>query len=360
MLKYNFYIDEAGHTGDDLINKDQLFFTMGAIGIPIKDAVAIETMIQTLKAKYRIDFELKGKKLIGTKFEPIIPEIFNELFTINFLPVFTVLEKRYMAAAKIIENLFDPAYNDNTDNSWTFPIPQKAVAANYFYNTLSPSTIDLTSIAMQKGKLADIEQAYELICLETRNPTYSNILKGAAAHLAELSDTLIAIAQDNSFQTRGPVLNSPNYTIYYEDINKIEHLLRQRKVKGDLVFDSSREFNEPFKILFEQVKNIKKRTKMRFPDQTLWDGLTNLVSFEHKDSKDSVFIQLADILATAVNSFFRKLERHDSLWVMNKNDEFWIGYIYILLEHDFGNWIISDQLKQKYGGLIREFIKRSK
>lgn len=360
MPQYHFYIDEAGHTGDDLINKDQLFFTMGAIGIPAKDAPAIEAMVLALKAKYRIDFELKGKKLIGTMFEPIIPEIFNELFSTNFLPVFTVLEKRYMAVAKIIENLFDPAYNDNTDNTWTFPIPQKAEAANYFYNTLSQLTIEVTSVAMQKGKLADIEHAYELICRETRNRKYTKILKGAAAHLTELSEILIAIARDNSFNARGPVLNSPNYTIYYEHINKIEHLLRQRKVKGDLVFDSSREFNEPFKKLFEQIKNIKKRTKMEFPGQTLYYGFTNLVSFDHKDSKDTVFIQLADILATAVNSFFRKLERHDSLWTMNKNEEFWFGYIFILLNHNFGNWIISDQLKTKYGRLISEFAKRSK
>ena len=358
MVQYHFYIDEAGHTGDDLIKSDQLFFTMGALGIPIKDAPVIEAMVETLKEKHRIDFELKGKKLIGSKFEPIIPEIFNELFSTNFLPVFTVLEKRFMIAGKIIENLFDPAYNDNTDNSWTFPIPQKAQAANYFYNTLSQSTIEVTSIAMQKGKLTDIKHAYDLICRETRNRKYNKILKGAEVHLSELSDILIAMAQDNPNQAKGPVLNSPNYTIYYEHLNKIEHLLRQRKVKGNLIFDSSREFNEPFGKLFQQLKTIKKKTKMEFPDQTLYFGFTNLMSFDHKDSKETIFIQLADILATAVNSFFRKLERHDSLWSINKNDEFWIGYIYILLDHNFGNWIISDQLKKKYGRFIKEFMKQ--
>ena len=356
MLDYNFFIDEAGHTGEDLIKSDQLFFTMGAVGIPVKDLSSVESTIKELMAKHRIDFELKGKKLIGTKFEPIIPDIFNELFSIDFLPVFTVLEKRFMIAGKIVENFFDPAYNINTDNSWTFPIPKKVLVANYFYDVLSQNTIEVLATAMVKGKLPELQHAYELLLAETKNREYKRLLKGAENQLFELSQALARTASGTLDDIASSVMNSPNYTIYYEHLNKIEHLLRLRNKKGDLIFDSSREFNKPFAKLFEQLRSVK-QNKLEFPGNTLYFGFQNLIGFDYKDSEDSLFIQLADILATSVNSFFRKLHRSENLWKLNKSEEFWMGYIYILLEYNFGNWIISSQLKKKYGRFINQFLK---
>ncbi len=359
MLDYNFFVDEAGHTGEDLIKSDQLFFTMGAIGIPVKDLPFVESITKRLMTKHKIDFELKGKKLIGTKFEPIIPEIFNELFNIDFLPVFTVLEKRFMIAGKIVENFFDPAYNINTDSSWTLPIPRKVIVANYFYDVLSKNTIEMLATAMVKGTLDELKNSYELLLSETKNKEYKRLLKGVENQLFELSQALSKNASGTLHDIASSVMNSPNYTIYYEHLNKIEHLLRLRNKKGDIVFDSSREFNKPFATLFEQLRTAK-QNKLEFPGNTLYFGFQNLVGFDHKDSKDIVFIQLADILATSVNSFFRKLHRRENFWKLNKSEEFWMGYIYILLEYDFGNWIISSKLKQKYGKLVNQFLNDKK
>lgn len=357
VIDYNFYIDESGHTGDQLINNDQRFFTMGAIGIPVKDESVIQDTVNSLKRKHRIDFELKGSKLIGTKFEPFISEIFNDLFEYNYLPVFTVLEKRFMVVAKIIENYFDPAYNDHTDNSWTFPIPIKVEAANYYYDTLTQETIELAAIAMQKGKFSDISRAFELILDETKKGKFGQLFMGAKGHLTELSEDLLSAVTKNPDQVSGTALNSPNYTIYFSHVNKIEELLRARSFKGDIVFDSSREFNLPFASLFKRIKEVEKKTTMQFPKGTLFFGLENLRSFHYKDSKDTVFIQLADLLSTSINSFFRKLDRHDRLWNLTANEEFWLGFIYVMLENDFGDWIISSQLKKKFGRFAGEFTR---
>ena len=353
--RFTFYIDEAGHTGDHLTNEDQRFFTMAALGIPSKDEQKIEDFVRNLKEKYRIDFELKANKLTGRIHEPIIPEIFSELFKYNYLPVFTILEKRFMVVCKIVEEFFDSHYNDHTDHTWDYPLPKKAKAANYFYATLSQQTIDVVAIAIRKGRIEDVEQAFELIFSETKDKTLKKLIGGAKKHLRELSEMLQLVARGELSEVSGSVQNSPNYTIFFSHINRIEGMLRQRSATANLVFDSSREYNVPFSDLFKRIKNIKKKSLFHFPNNTLHFGLKNLKTFSYMDSKDSIFIQLADLLSTSINSFFKKIDRHERLWKLTANEEFWLGYIYIMMDERFGDWIISSQLKKKYGKFIKEY-----
>lgn len=355
--RFDFFMDEAGHTGDDLVKSDQHFFTLASIGLQESDQKIIEKKIPKLKTKYGIEFELKGNKLIGKKFEPIIKEIFEELSVSSYLPIFTVLEKRFMIVARIIENYFDPAYNDHTDETWTHPLPFKAELANYFYDSLSDNTINITAAAMQRGKIEDVLKAYEDISKETSDKQIKRLLRGAEPHLNKLSEGLLQAFSNNLDNTPGPVLNSPNYTIYFEHLNKIEDYLRKLNTSGKIVFDSSRQMNESFNALFERLKNLRGGKQMNFGRSTLYFGFDKIESFSFSDSGETVFLQLADLLATSVNSFFRKMETKDSLWKLTDNEEFWMGYIYILMDHNYGNWIVSKKIKYKYGRFIKEYLK---
>lgn len=356
--RFTFYMDESGNTGDDLVGSDQSFFTLGGLGINNRRQNGISRGIEKIKKDYNLNFELKAKKLLGTKYEPAIPEMVECAMREDTIPFFTILEKRFMVAARIIENYFDPAYNQNTDNSWTFPLPIKNSLANHFYETLSSRTINATSLAMQKGTPDKVKEAYNLILDETKDEWIRKILSGAKNGLDELGDQIAQSRVDNPDSVPGGVLYSPNYTVYFEHLNKLEHLLRQRGASADIVFDSSRQYNQHFRTLFQRLKNLSE-SKLHFPQTTLYFGFKNLEKFNHKDSASCGPLQLADLIVSSISGFFKKLQINDGPWRFTSSEEFWLAFIFILMENNFGNWVMSDRLKIKYGTLIRTYLKRT-
>ena len=58
-------------------------------------------------------------------------EVFDILLRkFNAIPIFNVIDKKYMLAAKIVETFFDSAYNPNINEYLTYPVELKKALAN--------------------------------------------------------------------------------------------------------------------------------------------------------------------------------------------------------------------------------------
>lgn len=360
-LKHSVYIDEAGNTGDDLKNQDQPFFTIGAIGIPESAASSIESSISALRKQYKLQStqELKSKSLLGTKNEPILSDIFNLLFEKMCLPFFTIVEKKFMIVGRTIEDLFDPEYNDNTDNSWTYPSELKTEIANFLYNHLSENTLLHCATAFQQGQLIDIQQAYNEILVDVRGKHFrfdvEKVLVGAQLHLENLSKDKIdaeAVFKKN-FGSSSGVFNSPNLTTYFGLLSRIEDFYRQTDVdEVSVIFDSSRQFNAAFANLFISFGNSP-QNKIILPNgQSIVFGFAKLKTFRDEDSKNNVFLQLSDLLTSSINQFFIKLVTANSTTQFTEVEVFLIGIIYMLLDERLGDWVVSTKLKHKFGRIF--------
>lgn len=362
-IKHNVYIDEAGNTGDDLTSSEQPFFTIGAIGIPQDAFSSVESSVLSLRKEYKLQptQELKAKNLVGTKNEPILLDIFNLLLEKICLPFFTVVEKRYMIVGRAIEDLFDPVYNDNTDNSWTYPSELKTELANFLYDNLNDNTLSTCAIAFQEGQYADVEAAYTLILQDVRGKHFKidieSILKGASAHLAELSKDKLEAEKGfkKDFSSKSGVLNSPNLTTYFGLLSRVEDFYRKLDTEEvSVIFDSSRQFNAAFANLFLSVSQSAQNKKIILPNsQFLIFGFTKLKTFSDAESKNNLFLQLSDLIASSLNQFFLKCFASQGSTQFTKFEIFLIGFIYMLLDNRFGDWIVSAKLKHQFGRIFQ-------
>lgn len=357
-MTHTIYIDEAGNTGDDLIYGNQPFFTIAAIGVDDTITGSIQAEVRALRMKYRLPDtqELKASRLVGTRNEGILMDIFNILMEKTCLLFFTVVEKKFMIAGRIVEDLFDPGYNSKTNNSWALPGERKIDLANFLYENLSDQTIALSGTAFQKGELDQLQKAYESITAEVEGKAFtfdvSEILNGASLQIGQLSKNKLEAEEmfKTIFSSHSGVMNSPNLTTYFELLSRLEGFYRGTHVTSvDIIFDSARQFNAAFANLYKTISTAKPNI-LAFPHKTpLIFGFTHVKSFRDEDSKSNVLVQLADLLASSVNSLILKIARSNSSTAFSEFEVFMIIMVYQLIDDKFGDWIVSKRMKRKFG-----------
>lgn len=139
-MKYNYYLDESGNSGDlvktklDLQFGQQSIFALSCIGID--DLAKAEKFIQELKAKHKIfDEELKSSEIYRSKPEAILD--IAKFLTREQCPVLVELvDKKYCVATSIVSHQILPAY---------FAPEESDGMAQFFRNMLADHlTINLT------------------------------------------------------------------------------------------------------------------------------------------------------------------------------------------------------------------------
>ena len=342
---------------------NQPFFTIAGICVPSTENSSIEKEVIALKGKYNLspNYEFKAAKLIGTRNEGLLLDILNIILERNYIPFFTILEKKYMVCCRIIEDFFDPMYNSNTDNSWTHPSSLKTEIADFLHETLLDETIKLSSVAVQKGSLEHVSSAFGCICRDIKGKQFKldiqTIISGALPHLESLSKSKIDAEEDfkRKFSQASGVLHSPNLTTYFEMINRIENFYRgSQHGTATVVFDSAQQFDLAFANLFTLISKSDANKELRLEGKTpIMFGFKHLTSFKAEDSKQNVFLQFADTIASSINALFNKIAASDSSTKFSEFESTLIALIYKLTEMGYGDWIISAKVKKQFGNAIR-------
>lgn len=103
MVK-NVYFDESGFTGNNLLSKDQPFFSYAAV---VTDDIESKKIVEYIIQKYSINAaELKGSTLVNSrKYQPAVDEILN-----HFKGRMRVIinQKKYALSGKFFEYIFEP------------------------------------------------------------------------------------------------------------------------------------------------------------------------------------------------------------------------------------------------------------
>ncbi|MEI2443880.1 SEC-C metal-binding domain-containing protein [Priestia megaterium] len=119
--KYTIFCDESGNSGSNYLDLEQPFYIIAGWIVPDKNINKISKIRDCAEA-LGVEGELHGTKLIKRKkaqneFQKLFNILCNE---IECIPTFIIAEKKYCIAAKIIETILDPYYNDEVDNSYTY------------------------------------------------------------------------------------------------------------------------------------------------------------------------------------------------------------------------------------------------
>lgn len=103
MVK-NIYFDESGFTGNNLLSREQPFFSYAAV---ITDDIESKDFVEYIMQKYSVNSnELKGSTLVNSRrFQPAVDEILNHFK--NRMRVI-INQKKYALSGKFFEYIFEP------------------------------------------------------------------------------------------------------------------------------------------------------------------------------------------------------------------------------------------------------------
>ena len=355
MGKFTVFIDESGNTGCNLLDFNQPIFTFVGVGINNEQMIPILRTVEEIKSKYgfRPNDKLHAKRLDKKRRYPLTREIIELLMEYKFSMFVSIVEKKFTIATYVADDFFDPVYNHYCDNNWTLPY-KKNERANFIYNHLSDEAVDACGKAFGTG--TEMRQAYELVKKSIAGKSYeidlSGVLAGAEPYLDKIGQ---AIKEANSANEElgiaSGVAQSPNFFSFMGLLNKIENYYSLDESNlGELVFESSRQFNVAFKYFFRKLRDAPK-VALHFHDRTpLLFGYNHLREFVYKRREDSLFLQLADLAASSTKEVVQKvyLDKGKDIY-----SEFECFIMFLVVEHWqqfkdlFSDFVISDSLAKK-------------
>lgn len=360
------YIDEAGQTGSDIMSTDQPIFVMAGVMLNTEqERVILKTLDEQFNScKEATETEIKGsswsksaKKSIAL--QTIIEEILRQNGDISII----IFEKRFMAGAMIVDNFFDYVYNDIEDYKWVNNRDAKIEGANYFAERMSDQ---LGTKVWDLFRTPQPPEAFGPVIEEllhiTDNAEYRSLLEGAKPHIKELVDDLYGTHTVST--PLDSISNSTKRAPNFSGFNRlVEMLVPHCLMNGqttELIVDNQYQFEPAYRCLFDLFRGIQKPVIPLGPkpDQCLysWNGV--VTGLTHADSKVEKGLQLADIVASSVNSMMLKTQRGD----MSKFLELDLFNMALLHSLDSAchtvHYVVSKPFFIKYMDAVQDFSTR--
>ncbi|QUB69695.1 DUF3800 domain-containing protein [Prevotella melaninogenica] len=304
-MEYKTYIDESGNTGSDLLNSSQKIFCLSSVSIPSSQMENLKIYIQEKfeSVKEKEEKEIKATKWIkSSKKKRVLQEIVRKMKSVGCDFSAVIIEKRYMLASLIVDNFLDGAYNDNEDYTWCNNKEEKIRAAQYFYDTLNDENCDFILPAFTSPTIENIQEAIHIVIEKTQEARYRTMLEGC--HIQELFEKELAVGKSEA------VLRSPNYTAFAALGGMVARNARNKNYQTNIIFDDCLLCNDAYKYIFDIFVQMKSNPVLE--DLTgMFSWREYIRNFSIADSKESLFLQTADVIATStlkslMNVFLRQ------------------------------------------------------
>lgn len=310
--QYTVFVDEAGNSGSNYLDLDQPFYLVGGWIIP-NSRLASTTIIDEAAKALNVNGELKGTNLSGNKKnQREFKVMFEKMEALDCKPFLVFAEKKYCIAAKVIETFLDPFYNNKISNRYTFDNLLKKHLVEKVYN-LPFDTLKKFAQAYRSLEPAAMEQSLEDLCnglSEVNEYDLADKLSGAFNYIEEI--TAIEKKTNTEFLSNNAAA-SLNVPTFYSLITHLEEYACKTNMSLTITHDKTKAYEHGYTELY---KLISEATNSRFQ---LTDGTNIITGFDYlkniqfHDSKQSPWIQSADVLMSSLNRFLKKVYTNDEV-----------------------------------------------
>ena len=332
-----FYCDESGATGTNWTDKDQPFLIYGGWLILKENEQIVFEGIKEIFKTYNGD-ELKSSRFLKMgKSTEYFKRLFDFMLTNECLPVFTVTNKLFITAAKLVETFFDPAYNSSLRNqiSWDMSFKKELVNAIYQKN----STMQFSNI-IRFGTL----NMEEMHLIKSDLATMFESTKYLKENIENLSDSELQKMIDEFEQP------NVNRSLTVPALNQLMQLLQKVIENQDLyvsiIHDRIRGYDSWLKELDKIYLSGKSKEIMQIGSCEWYSSMPNISNIVLVDSKDELFVQVADLLCGFTARCFKKIEKGSNLDQYEKK----FLQCLLVLHDDLFSWefVLSDFTVNQY------------
>jgi hypothetical protein len=276
--------------------------------VPISEIQIAEDLVLKFEGLFVSEgVESKARSVLKTEFGVRSAiDLFNHLGSIGCLPTFSMAEKKYCVAAKIVETFLDPAHNDSVHSDFLWDTPGKQNIAELFME-LPQEKLARFAIAYRNADPIGLSQSARDISLYlslTLQTDLANMIEGCLRHIDEIAKLE---KHSNSFLPNKAMqaLNTPTAVQFFMMANQFG-----KSMGSDIkiVHDESFCYQDALQEIFTLYKEAKEGS-IRFPHTTVSYGHKNLLSIEFVKSEVTPLVRAADILAGALTQYVSNMTR---------------------------------------------------
>lgn len=318
LMKYEFYIDESGNTGDIFCNdfyknlSDQPYYVSVAIGIDLQRKEKLEADLKEIFSKYtKTGKEIKCKDFYKKRPAIIVEAI--DFIIKNNIPFFVdTVDKKYCINTTMCNHyLFNPCSLEEFNKEHYQRVADfltKHMDKNYYlaFNNflLEPNDSNLIELfqffkdAMERNIKGLLDKSYLIEQLEKNKNLY------------------LSLKDKYDEKSLGWFTPIPDYTkngnkiILLPNLSTLAHLVARVNYFYNLenvvfIHDTQNDFDDIYSQLITSLADKSKLDLVETPYANFHTD--KVLDVSYCNSKDSVFIQLADVLSGFISRYYKSL-----------------------------------------------------
>jgi len=358
------YIDESGNTGSTLFSNSKFNFAeqpyYALAGILLNDSTknSLENLVFSKRAEYKIDGdELKAKSLYEKKYD-LINDIVNYIVDTK-IPFFVeLMDKKFFINIHIVNFFIDPIYSRPVTDKTV--LHKKIIASclseylnDDVYENFTKTTIGYTNETLENFYIFLIEhfnsnnqtQLAGLIKM-TRDDYFEYKTKNkenALKRFLPLPDT----------NSNGRLIHClPNYSALTNMIGRANlFCIENGNLNFDVVHDEQKQFDVIFEQAVETMKTVNTDSIVKNLEKKGVFNIDSSLNLSFVNSKDSIPIQIADIISGIVMRFWSDFKNNKHEQVIK-----WLPLIKKCTAQKIGiNYVVPDQEHAKLMEIMRCF-----
>lgn len=334
-----FYIDESGNSGD-LIMSDkninfasQEYFTLACVGFEDEGLDNLETFINDLKRKYKIQIaELKFaniKHIFGHKIGFILELLKYIEEDSKFL--IEIIDKKYIIAANIVNCLINPPYfqperdieDEKKSNSilaqWIYEYIPNEFFIDFSNVSRNPSKNSLDKLfqdLMNLVKKIDTESSKALIILIEESIDDYQIMQDKLKDNKSGREAYTYFLPLPDYNKRGELIGMLPYIASFTNLHaRLNHLYGVDLSSITIIHDNQVHFDdiltEYHKKAIDDNENNKKFEMANF-------NFTEITNLEFHNDKNKIGLQVADIFAGLINKGISYIVKNEDYLKQNE------------------------------------------
>ena len=349
MKRYITYIDEAGNTGDNLLDLHQPLFVLAAVSVPVDKQIQAKQIREAhfLAVKEKEETEIKATKWYkAPKKQQAMSLLLQELHLLGTKLHLVVTEKRYMIAGWAVNTFFDYANVGSDDMSFVNDCNKRRATADHYEQNCTDEELASIGQALRNPTREGYLRAIGILRQRAPEQSSIDILNSAERNVDEL--LAVETSHDNLFGDS--VFHTPNLTSLHALGNMIAQMCKEQEAQTSFIFDDCSLCNKAFLELYKIDSNIKEDFSIpTLPNHFTWKD--RVLSFKTANSKSESLLQAADVLATCTDKLLQKVGGGATEFTVFEKS------ILMQLGLTFGEnqlWMVSSQkLKQQFAKATR-------
>lgn len=309
-MNYDIYCDESGNSGGNYLDPQQPFYILAGWFVERNLKYRAENRISLFKKEHFPDKEeLKGAEILKSNRGQILGnKLISDLGQAHCIPFFVIAEKRYCLSAKMVEAFLDSEHNEKVSPAFSWMNGIKKDIAQVIYN-ISDRSLEMFANAYKNPSIEALMNAQQTLIYELNQNSYSEIasaIEGSTKYM----DLILEEENYGINALPNKALRSLNLPIFTSFIQIVERFTRNQKVKKVRMFhDETKQFREAYPEAFNWYARAKKEPVEFVLENgtTILSSLKSLQVFDMQESKDSMLIQGADMLASFINLYCTRI-----------------------------------------------------